>query len=50
MTLKMKPIPPNPDMEKALKAAKERWETLTKEEQEAELRLQRESWTRQDMD
>lgn len=50
MIHRMKPLPPNPELEKAIEAAKKRWAKMTPEQQEAELQLQRQSWARQDMD
>lgn len=45
-----KPIPNNPELERLLKEAKARFDALSPEEKESELRAQRESWARQDMD
>lgn len=50
MALPMKPLPERPELKRALADEKKRWDGLTREQQEAELRQQRESWARQDMD
>lgn len=50
MALRMKPLPPNPELDKLLEENQKRWAVMTLEEKEAELQLQRISWARQDMD
>lgn len=50
MTLRTKPLPPNPELEKKLADAKVIWDRMTGDEKEDVLRKQRESWARQDMD
>jgi hypothetical protein len=39
-----------PELDRIIKASVERFKAMTQEEQEAEIRKQRESWARQDMD
>lgn len=50
MAIRKKPIESNMELEEALKRGRERWDAMDWEEQEAELRQQRESWARQDKD
>lgn len=50
MIHRMKPLPPNPDLERKLAEAKVIWDQMTSDEKEEVLRKQRESWARQDMD
>lgn len=50
MTPRCKPMPPNPELERLIKEAAERFRRMAPEEQEAELQKQRQSWARQDMD
>jgi hypothetical protein len=50
MAVRMTPPRTDPELLKALAAAKEAWAKMTPDEQEAMLRKQRESWARQDMD
>lgn len=45
-----KPCKPHPELDRLLKEASERFAAMTPEEQESELRKQRMSWARQDMD
>ena len=50
MALSMKRLPPNPELDRLLKESAEKFKAMTPEQQEAEMKLQRESWARQDMD
>lgn len=50
MKQKMKPCAPHPELEAALAASKARWDAMTWDEQEAELRAQQQSNARQDKD
>lgn len=50
MVQRMKPGQPRPELDATLAASKVRWDAMTNEEQEAELREQQRSWARQDKD
>jgi hypothetical protein len=50
MALPMKPLPPNPELDRLLKESAEAFKALPPDEQEKILRAQQQSWVRQDMD
>jgi hypothetical protein len=50
MPLRMKPLRPNPALEKAIADSRAIWARMSDDEKEAMLREQQKSWARQDMD
>ena len=50
MALRMKPLPPNPELDRLLKESVAAVKAMSPDELEAMFKAQRESWARQDMD
>lgn len=50
MTLRTKPSPPRPELDKLLRESADAVKRMTPDELETMLKAQRESWARQDMD
>ena len=47
---RIKPLPPNPELDRLLKESAKAVKAMTPEQREAMMQKQRESWSRQDMD